>query len=128
MYYVIYFQCRITSPTRRDQAITKIGFLNSFECSLPRKSLVKGERFFRLKENRSCRKVGIRLPICNRYGYLPVQCIGVRTKTLSLLASRGEACARPVQIFNVVATIDRKNLWSPSQHARCVSLPVLKPR
>jgi len=33
----------------RSQAIIKIKFLDSFECSLPRKSLVKGERFFRIE-------------------------------------------------------------------------------
>lgn len=39
----------IGSPTRRGQAMLKINFLHSFNCSPPRKSLVKGERFFRFE-------------------------------------------------------------------------------
>jgi len=40
----------IVSEARpNDQAIKKINFLDSFECSPPRKSLVKGERFFRFE-------------------------------------------------------------------------------
>ncbi|KAF0758527.1 hypothetical protein FWK35_00011803, partial [Aphis craccivora] len=92
-----------------DQAIKKIKFLDSFECSPPRKSLGTG------------------VIVCSTFGSLytvgsattPCSCCCSHRAVLPVTnASPSGRCAsgpRPAQSFGVVTTAERENPWS-----RCV--------